>query len=147
LVQLREELPVRSQPTQAAGVQRRELPQVNEPVDHVLKEIRPHLPLRVRLLGDDRLKEIIGIAIQDWPTDMQLAGGDGDHKEQVWKSLEEQVKQSFLYKQDPEKKYGFAILTLILAAAISTIVQQMILWWLHRPKNRELMAQWHPEKQ
>jgi hypothetical protein len=128
-------------------VQGRELPQVNEPVDHVLKEIRSRLPLRVRLLGEARLKEIIGIAIQEWPTDMQLSAGDGDHKEAVWKSLEEQVKQSFLYQQDVEKKYGFAILTLILASAISTIVQQMILWWLHRPKNRELMAQWHPTKQ
>lgn len=120
---------------------------MTEPADHVLREIKSSLPLRVRLLGEERLKEIVAIAIEEWPTDTQLATGDGDHKEAVWKSLEEQVKQSFLYKQDPEKKYGFAILTIILAAAISTIVQQMILWWLHRPKNRELMAQWHPTKQ
>jgi len=120
--------------------------QMSEPADEVLSAIRPSLPLRVRLLGDARLKKIVSITLKEWPVEQVYAAGDDVHKDAVWQSLEEQVKESYAAAESKDGRYGFVFLSLILAAAISTVVQQIILWWWNKPKNRELMARWQSQK-
>jgi hypothetical protein len=120
--------------------------QMSEPADEVLAAIRPKLPLRVRMLGDARLKRIVAVAIQEFPQERMLAFGDDQHADDVWESYEEQVKESYSQAAKKDDKYGFVILSMIMAAAISAIVQQIILWWWNKPKNRKLMSQWQSQK-
>jgi hypothetical protein len=120
--------------------------QVSDPADEMLDAIRPSLPFRVRMLGNDRLKEIVAVAIAEFPQERMLAYGDDQHADEVWKAYEEQVKASYAQAGDKDNKYGFIILSLVIAAAISTIVQQIILWWWNKPKHRELMAKWQSQK-
>lgn len=140
VVFLSEDLPMCREQTEAA-VPHGEL-QMTSPIDDVLEEIRPHLPMRVKLLGEKRLRRIVGIAIKEWPTEQMYASGDDTHKDDVRKALEEQVKSSYLESEPDDQRYGFAILAIVLTAAISAIIQQMIAWWWNKPKNRDLMTLW-----
>jgi hypothetical protein len=120
--------------------------QVNEPVNELFEAIKPKLPLRVRMLGDARLKTMVAVAITEFPQERMLAFGDDQHADEVWKAYEAQVKASYAQSGSKDGKYGFIILSLVIAAAISTIVQQIILWWWNKPKHRELMAKWQSQK-
>ena len=119
---------------------------MNSLVDQAWEDIRQKLPLRVRVLGHAKLKHILALAIQEFPQSELLSGADPAHMEEVRKSLEAQVKNAYVESESLDGNYGFAILSIIAIAAISTIVQQLILWWLNRPKHREMMSQWQSQK-
>ena len=67
------------------------------------------------------------------------------HAEDVFDTLEEQVKSSYNERYSGEDRYGFAILSIVLVAAISAIVQCLIKWWLEKRLNKSLMESWHDQ--
>ncbi|NBV87915.1 MAG: hypothetical protein EBR88_00095 [Betaproteobacteria bacterium] len=119
---------------------------MSELVERVWEDIRPNLPLRVRVLGQSRLKRILSLAIQEFPQTEWTHGADPAHMEEVRRALEAQVRNAYVESESMDGKYGFAILSIIAIAAISTIVQQLIIWWMNRPKNREMMTKWQSQK-
>lgn len=120
--------------------------QMSDAAEQALDEIYGKLPLGVRLLGRDRLKKVVAITIKEWPSqDLCDAAGE-DSQAELWESLEEQVRTSYVESVTRDKRYGFAILSIILVSAISAIVQQLVIWWLNRPKNREIMASWQSQQ-
>lgn len=115
-----------------------------ENVDDLAEMAFQSLPLRLRIVGRARVRDIVDETIYEWPVRPLAAAPDAAHAEDVFRVLPEQVQSSYLGRYG-EKEYGFVILSVILVAAISAIVQVLIKWWLEKKLNRELMESWHHE--
>lgn len=102
------------------------------------------LPLRLRIVGRARVADIVNTAVYEWPVRQLAASPDAAHADDVFAALPEQVKSSYQGRYG-DKQYGFAILSIVLVAAISAIVQVLIKWWLEKRLNQELMEGWHHE--
>jgi len=116
-----------------------------ENVDDLSEMAFQSLPLRLRIVGRARVRDIVDTTIYEWPITPLAASPDLAHAEDVFATLEEQVKSSYTDRHG-QKEYGFAVLSIILVAAISAIVQVLIKWWLEKKLNKELMESWHHEQ-
>ena len=115
-----------------------------ENVDDLSEMAFQSMPLRLRIVGRARVRDIVDTTIYEWPVRPLASSPDLAHAHDVFTTLEEQVKSSYADRHG-QKEYGFAILSIILVAAISAIVQVLIKWWLEKKINKELMESWHHE--
>jgi hypothetical protein len=151
-VQLPADLCVRGQPAEAHGVRHWCMPHpceasqmICEDVEDLSEHVFQSLPLRLRVIGRHRARDIVDTAVHEWPVQPLAHAPSAGHAEDVFATLEEQVKSSYIGRYGDKEGYGFAILTVVLIAAISAIVQQLVKWWMEKKLNKELMESWHNE--
>lgn len=153
-MQLPDHLCVRRQPAEAQvwDVPARVLsppsearPMICENLDDLAEMAFQSLPIRQRVIGRARVRDIVETAVYEWPVrQLTTANGDEAQEKDVFDVLPAQVESSYTGRYG-EKEYGFAILSIILVAAISAIVQVLIKWWLEKRLNKDLMETLHNE--
>ena len=112
----------------------------NETTDDLFRYVLDRLPVRARLVGKDRLKDMVALAVAEWPIQPLMDCERGSASEQ--KILDYTAQRvGFSATRNQEKQYGF-IWTLILSGVLSAMVQAILRWWLSRPSNRVKMAAW-----
>lgn len=118
----------------------------NDPKDEGPEElcryVRERLPLRARLLGQERVNAIVRRAIAEWPIDALLESERGSPKEEsALDRLRDSVQHG--YAGDEGEQYGCGILmAFVLSAVVSAIIQAMLKWWLEKRSRRMKMAVW-----
>lgn len=111
-------------------------------IDDLVTECWADLPpIRKRLAGRDAVRRVVVDAIQEWSADYLAACQDNDQRNVYAADLTKRLERRYTGQQE----YGFAIMTIVLVAVISAVVQWLVKWWLDRNFNRELMAQWQRE--
>jgi hypothetical protein len=110
--------------------------------EELCEYVRSRVPLRVRLVGRERLQDLVLIAVTEWPIEPLMGTERGSAvEEKVLEATAKRVSATYEALHGSEKTYGF-IWAFILSAAISAIVQYILEWWLHRPANRVKLAGW-----
>jgi hypothetical protein len=110
--------------------------------DELCDHVRRRLPVRARLVGKERLNDLVLIAVTEWPIEPLLAAGRGSvEEEKILDATTKRVTATYEALRGGEQTYGF-FWTLILSAAISAIVQHILEWWLSRAANRVKLAGW-----
>lgn len=115
------------------------------PVEELCEYVRRRLPVRARLVGKERLDDLVLMAVTEWPTDwlMQCERGSAE-EEKVLAATTERVGRTYEAVRGGEKRYGF-FWAFVLSAVVSAVVQYVLEWWLHRSANRVKMAAWQYE--
>lgn len=98
-------------------------------------------PIRKRIAGRDAVRQVVVDAIQEWSPGVLGACSTDDQRAAYAADLTERLKRRYAGQQE----YGFAIMTIILVAVISAVVQWLVKWWLDRNFNRECMARLQQE--
>ena len=111
----------------------------------VYDAIYPQLPLRVRMMGPKHIRKLVTITLQELPSREVYGASDSAHQARMREALAEQVKSTYLFTAKDER-CGFAIMTLILTAAISALVNQIIQWWWNHPRRMEAVEQWQSKQ-
>lgn len=101
------------------------------------------LPMRMRLLGRKRVADVVQVAIFEWPTHPLDVCGSHAQQADIFETLKSQVLSSYKERYGAEDTYGFAIMTIILMALISSVVQVLVKWWLERKLHARQMEEWH----
>ncbi len=110
-------------------------------IDDLVAEVWFDLPpIRKRIAGRDTVRSIVVDAIQEWSPEYLMACNDNTQRAVYAADLTKRLEQRYA-----QQEYGFAIMTIILVAVISAVVQWLVKWWLDRHFNRECMAQWQRE--
>lgn len=136
------DLPVRQEQAQATAVRQRKVREVAMQADELCDYVRRRLPVRTRLVGKERLNDVVLIAVTEWPIEPLMAAGRGSvEEEKILDATTKRVTATYEALRGSEETYGF-FWTLILSAAISAIVQHILEWWLSRTANRVKMAGW-----
>lgn len=104
--------------------------------------VRSRLPVRARLVGRERLNDLVLIAVTEWPIEPLMSASRGSSEEEkLLDATTKRVTATYEALRGSEQNYGF-FWTLILSAAISAIVQHVLEWWLSRSANRVKLAGW-----
>lgn len=98
-------------------------------------------PIRKRLAGRDAVRRIVVDAVQEWSPEYLMACQDNAQRDVYAADLTKRLERRYTGQQE----YGFAIMTVILVALISAVVQWLVKWWLDRNFNREQMQAWQRE--
>ena len=115
------------------------------PADELCDYVRRRLPVRARLVGKERLNDLVLMAVTEWPSDWLMQCGRGSvEEEKAIGDTAGRVSRTYEAVRGAEPQYGF-LWALVLSAAISAIVQHILEWWLSRPANRVKMAGWQEE--
>jgi hypothetical protein len=116
---------------------------VSEGPKELCEYVRSRLPVRVRLVGKDRIDDMTLIAVQEWPVERLLACGRGSaEEERAVDDVAASVSRVYESVRGSEKRYGF-FWSFVLMSAVSAICQLVLQWWLSRPANRVKMAAWN----
>lgn len=111
-------------------------------INELCQHVRDRLPLRARLVGRERLCDVVMMAITEWPIDDLLACGRGSaEEEKCLDRIRSSVGRTYEAVHGHEKNYGF-IWSFVLSAAVSAIIQVILKWWLDKRANRMRMAIW-----
>lgn len=110
--------------------------------DDLCRYVRDRLPLRARLVGKERLNDMVLMAITEWPIQplMDCVRGSGD-EEKILDETALRVGRTYESVRGSEKRYGF-FWTFVLSSVVSAVVQLILQWWLSRAANRVKMAAW-----
>lgn len=87
-------------------------------------------PIRKRIVGRDRVRQIIVDAIREWSPEYLAACHDNDQRNVYAADLTKRLERRY-----GQQEYGFAIMTIILVAIISAVVQWLIKRWLDHHFN------------
>lgn len=111
-------------------------------VEELCAYVRRELPLRARLVGRERLDDMVRIAVTEWPADALLAcrRGSGE-EERMLDGTASSVARVYEAVRGSEERYGF-LWAFVLSSVVSAIVQLILQWWLERPANRVKMVAW-----
>lgn len=111
-------------------------------LDDLVSECWPALPpIRKRLVGRDAVRQIVVDAVQEWAADYLGACQDDAQRKAYADALTKRIEQRCTGRQE----YGFAIMSIILVAVISAVVQWLVKWWLDNHIHREQMQSWQRE--
>ena len=136
------DLRVCEEPAEAPAVRERNVQEVTMQADELCAYVRRRLPVRARLVGKERLNDLVLIAVTEWPIEPLMAAGRGSvEEEKILDATTKRVTATYEALRGSEQTYGF-FWTLILSAAISAIVQHVLEWWLSRSANRVKLAGW-----
>lgn len=103
---------------------------MNELVQYVCEK----RPLLVRLVGRERVAEVIAATVASWPG-AALAACDKAGDRELGRATLSELRCHVI----KEKRYGNPLLILW---GISLIINLVWQWWLSRQQNREKMACW-----
>ena len=110
--------------------------------EELCRYVRSRLPVRARLVGRERLNDLVLIAVTEWPIEPLMSASRGSaQEEKILDATTKRVTATYEALRGAEQNYGF-FWTLILSAAISAIVQHIFEWWLSRSANRVKLAGW-----
>ena len=111
-------------------------------MDALAEYVRRRMPIKARMLGPDRLREIVELCVARWPAAELLACRRGSAQEQdILQSLSHQVGVRYQAARQGDNAYGF-VWVFLLSAVLSAVVQAMLRWWLEKDGNRRAMAAW-----
>lgn len=111
-------------------------------IDELVNEMWGDLPpIRKRLAGRDAVRRIVVDAVQEWSSEYLMACHDNAQRDVYAAELARRLERRYIGQQE----YGFAMMTVILVALISAVVQWLVKWWLDRNFNREQMQAWQRE--
>ncbi len=111
-------------------------------MDDLIEYVRRRLPIKARMIGQDRLREIVEQYVSQWPADALLACRRGSAQEQdILQALSHQVGLRHQDAAQGARTYGF-VWGLLLSAVLSAVVQTLLRWWLDKEGNRVAMAAW-----
>jgi hypothetical protein len=108
----------------------------------LVEYVRSRLPIRARLLGEERLQDLVMLTVAAWPIDGLLAADAGSSEEIVQLELTK-IEVSRMYAAlhgDP--KSGSILLAIVLPAMLSALIQVVLKWWLEKRSRRTKMAIW-----
>lgn len=107
----------------------------------LIEYVRGRLPVRSRLVGRERLRDLVLMAVAEWPIDQVLdAIKRNEDDRPALARTEASVRRTF------EAVHGSGVLlALILPALVSAIVQLVLRWWLERQDRRWQLASWQYE--
>lgn len=112
------------------------------PAEELCEYVRTRLPLRARLVGKERLNDLVLMTVTEWPSDALFGARRGSaDEEKIVDETATRVARTYEAVRGGEKQYGF-FWTLVLSAVVSAIVQHVLEWWLSRSANRVKMAGW-----
>ena len=115
---------------------------MNTEAEELCDHVRRRLPVRARLVGKERLNDLVLIAVTEWPIEPLMAASRGSvEEEKILDATTKRVTATYEALRGSEQTYGF-FWTLILSAAVSAIVQHILEWWLSRSANRVKLAGW-----
>lgn len=104
--------------------------------------VRERLPLRARLVGKERLNDIVMMTVTEWPiTQLTSAVRGSAAEEKILDGVAQSVAMTYESVRGSDKRYGF-FWAFVLSSVISAIVQLVLQWWLSRAANRAKMAAW-----
>lgn len=113
-----------------------------ETADDLCKYVRERLPLRARLVGKERLNDMVLMAVTEWPIQALMDCGRGTaDEEKILDDTARRVGMTYESVRGSEPRYGF-FWTFVLSSVVSAIVQVVLQWWLSRAANRMKMAAW-----
>lgn len=110
--------------------------------EELVQYVRGRLPVRARLVGEERLRDMVLLTVAAWPIDALLAAGSGSAEEAA--SLEatrEEVSRMFAALHG-ERRSGSILLAIILPALLSAVIQAVLKWWLEKRGRRTKMVLW-----
>jgi len=104
--------------------------------------VRARLPIRARLVGEEKLRDLVLITIAAWPIDELLAAEGGSDAEamQLEKTRAEVSRMYAALHGEP--KSGSILLAIVLPALLSAVIQVVLKWWLEKRSRRTKMAVW-----
>lgn len=104
--------------------------------------VRSRLPLRARLVGKERLNDLVLMAVTEWPIEPLVSCRRGsDIEEKILDGVTKSVGRTYESVHGGEKAYGF-LWAFVLSSVVSAIIQLVLQWWLSRAANRIKMAAW-----
>jgi hypothetical protein len=111
-------------------------------MDELCNYVRERLPLRARLVGKDRLDDIVRIAVTEWPIVPLMECGRGSAEEELLLDrLRVSVSRTYELVRGSEPRYGF-FWAFVLSAAVSAVIQVILRWWIEKRANRCKIAAW-----
>jgi hypothetical protein len=103
------------------------------------------MPIRARVLGRERLGEIVDLAVARWPAYELLSCGRGSsQEEEVLQSLMQEVSVRCSATAAKQQTYGF-VWMFLMSAVVSAVVQAVLRWWLESSANRAMLRVWQQE--
>ena len=104
--------------------------------------VKARLPIRSRLMGDQRLAELVALSVAAFPAEA-MRGTDGDEREvsALCSLIELRVGRN---ASQPERgDYGFVGLwSILMYTVLSTVIRLVVEWWWKSHTNRALMQAW-----
>jgi hypothetical protein len=114
-----------------------------ETPEDLAEYVRHRLPMRARMIGRKRVEDIVATVIYEWPSLGLSCRESVGEEDMVWDSLKAQVLSSYQNRYGSDDRYGFAIMAIVLVAAITAIVQVLVKWWLEKKLHQDQMTSWH----
>lgn len=108
-----------------------------------MQHVRARLPVRSRLVGEERLRDLVLLTVAAWPIDALLAGDSwrDDRKKAILEDTQAEVSRMYAALHG-ESRSGSVILAIVLPALMSAVIQVILKWWLEKRNRRTKMAVW-----
>ncbi len=111
--------------------------------DELVQHVRSRLPFRARLVGEERIRDMVLLAVAAWPIDDLLSGDSwkDDRKQAILDATQADVSRMYAALHG-EARSGSVLLAIILPALLSAVIQVILKWWLEKRNRRTKMALW-----
>jgi hypothetical protein len=104
--------------------------------------VRDRLPLRAKLVGKERICDMVLMAVTEWPIQPLMdCERSSAVEEKILEAIAANVGRTYETVRGSEKRYGF-FWAFVLSSVVSAVVQLVLEWWLSRSANRIKMAAW-----
>lgn len=104
--------------------------------------VRSRIPVRARMLGQEKLQDIVLMAVAAWPIDrlLEVERKSGEEAAILGETSRE-IERTFcaLYG---DRRSGSILLAILLPAVLSAVIQVILKWWLEKRSRRMKMAIW-----
>lgn len=116
-------------------------PQLSNDLQCLKDHVWRRLGVRKHLVGRDTVDAAVMHSVMRWPPHSLAAAGDAEVSKQWQRDLTDYVVAAIANAEGSDKRYGFAIWAILLAAVVGQVVQVLLRWWLEHRFNQELMDQ------
>jgi hypothetical protein len=107
-------------------------------IEELCDIVRRDLPLRARLVGRERLDDIVRMAVQEWPCDRLYSASLWDKE---MENLRGSVSRTYEAVHGGDRRYGF-LWQFVIGAVISAILERILEWWAQSIVHREQVIAW-----
>lgn len=108
-------------------------------IEELCDIVRRDLPLRARLVGRERLDDIVRIAVQEWPIGSLNSAAQFDKE---MENLRASVSRTYEAVHGSDRQFGF-LWQFVIGAVISAILERILEWWVSSIVNREQVVAWN----
>ena len=108
-------------------------------IEELCDIVRRDLPLRARLVGRERLDDIVRMAVQEWPCDRLHSAAQFDKE---MENLRVAVSRTYEAVHGSDKRFGF-LWQFVIGAVISAILERILDWWTASIVHREQVVAWN----